>query len=127
MVGYLGNIEQLTLSNLYFRQVLYTGQHVQLVVMSLKQNEEIGTETHEVTDQFLRIEKGVGKLILNGKEHLVKDGDAFVVPAGVEHNVVNTSSENQLKLYTIYSPPHHRDGTIHKTKTEAEADREDHI
>jgi len=127
MIGFVGSIETLALSNSNFRQIVYTGQHAQLVVMSLKPNEDIGLETHEVVDQFLRIEKGEGKVILNGEEHVVKDGDAIVVPAGVAHNVINTSSTNQLKLYTVYSPPHHKDGTIHKTKSDAEADETDHI
>jgi len=126
MTGYVDNIEKLTLANSNFRQVVYTGQHAQLVVMSLGPNEDIGLETHEVVDQFLRIEKGEGKAILNGEEYVVKDGDALVVPAGVAHNVVNTSSQNPLKLYTVYSPPHHRDGTIHKTKSDAQADTSDH-
>lgn len=127
MTGYLQNIEEVTLKNNYFRQVLFTGQHVQLVVMSLKPNEEIGMEIHEIVDQFLRIEAGEGKVIMNGEEHTIKDGDAFVVPAGTEHNVINTSAENPLKLYTVYSPPHHKDETVHKTKQEAEADEEDHL
>lgn len=127
MTGYVGNIEELTLSNSNFRQVIYTGQHSQLVVMCLKPNEDIGFEIHEIVDQFLRIEKGEAKIILNGEEHLVKDGDAFIVPAGVKHNVINTSSENPLKLYTVYSPPHHKDGIIHRTKADAVADQSDHI
>ncbi|MDO8497341.1 MAG: cupin domain-containing protein [bacterium] len=127
MTGYIGNIEKLTLANTYFRQVLYTGQHNQLVLMCLQPNEEIGVEVHEIVDQFLRIEEGEGKVIMNGEEHLVKDGDAIIVPAGAKHNVINTSSEKQLKLYTVYSPPHHKDDTIHKTKAEAEADTTDHL
>lgn len=127
MTGYVENIEELTLKNTYFRQVLYTGQHAQVVVMSLKPGEDIGEEVHEIVDQFLRIEKGEGKVIINGKEKRVKDGDAIVVPAGAKHNLINTSSENSLKLYTVYSPPHHKDGTIHKTKSAAEADSTDHI
>lgn len=127
MTGYLANIEEKTLSNNNFRQVLYTGQHAQLVVMSLEPNEDIGLEIHEIVDQFLRVEKGKGKIILNGEEHLLKNGDAIVVPAGVKHNVINTSSEDQLKLYTVYSPPHHKDGTVHKTKNDAEADHADHL
>ena len=127
MTGYLQNIEEVTLSNEYFRKVLYTGQHAQLVVMSLKPNEEIGLEVHEIVDQFLRIEAGFGKVIMNGEEHTIKDGDAFIVPAGTKHNVINTSSNKPLKLYTIYSPPHHKDGTIHKTKEEGETDKEDHL
>ncbi len=127
MTGYVGNIEEKTLSNTYFRQVLYTGQHAQLVVMSLKPNEEIGFEVHEIVDQFLRIEKGNGKVIMDGEEHNLGDGSAIVGPSGVKHNVINTSGESDLKLYTVYSPPHHKDGTIHKTKKDAEADREDHL
>ncbi|MDQ3008979.1 MAG: cupin domain-containing protein [bacterium] len=127
MIGYLGNIEQLTVANEYFRKVLYTGQHAQLVLMSLKPNEDIGVEVHEIVDQFLRVEAGKGTLVLNGEEHLVSDGDAFVVPAGTKHNVINASSDNELKLYTVYSPPHHKDRTIHKTKQDAQADTEDHL
>lgn len=127
MIGFVGSIEKLALSNSNFRQVVYTGQHAQLVVMSLEPSEDIGLETHEVVDQFLRIEKGEAKVILNGEERVVKDGDAVIVPAGVAHNVINTSSTDQLKLYTVYSPPHHKDGTVHKTKSDAEADTADHI
>ncbi len=127
MTGYIGNIEEITQENTFFRKVIYTGQHAQLVVMSLQPNEDIGMEVHEVVDQFLRIEEGEGKVIINGEEHLVKDGDAIIVPAGTKHNVINTSSTKQLKLYTIYSPPHHKDDTIHKTKEEAVVDKEDHL
>lgn len=127
MTGYLQNIEEITLKNAYFRQVLFTGQHVQLVVMSLKPNEDIGVEIHEIVDQFLRVETGEGKVVMGGEEHLIKDGDAFVVPAGTHHNVINTSSDRPLKLYTIYSPPHHKDGIVHKTKQAAEADKEDYL
>lgn len=127
MKGYTGNIEKLTLANNFFRQVLYTGQHSQLVLMCLQPNEEIGMEVHPVTDQFFRFESGEGKVIIDGEEHLVKDGDAVIVPAGSNHNVVNTSSTAQLKLYTIYSPAHHLDKVVHKTKAEAEADQTDHL
>lgn len=127
MTGYVDNIEEKTLANNYFRQVLYTGQHVQLVLMTLQPNEEIGMEVHEITDQFLRIEKGQGKVIMNGEEHPLKDGDVIIVPAGTEHNVINTSSTEQMKLYTIYAPPHHKDQTIHRTKTDAINDKEDHL
>jgi len=127
MTGYLGNIEKLTLENTYFRQVLFTGQHAQLVLMCLQPQEEIGEEVHEIVDQFFRVEAGEGKLIINGEEHLVGDGDAFIVPAQTKHNLINTSSDKQLKLYTIYAPPHHKDGVIHKTKEAAEADTSDHL
>lgn len=127
MTGYLTDIEKATLENTFFRKVLYTGQHMQLVLMSLQPGEEIGLEIHEVTDQFLRIEKGEGIVVMNGEEHTVKDGDAFIVPAGAKHNVINTSKTNPLKLYTLYSPPHHKDGTVHKTKEEAESDMTDHL
>lgn len=127
MVGYLDNIENITKENQNFRKVLYTGQHAQLVVMSLLPNEEIGAEIHETTDQFIRIEAGQGKLIIAGQEHQLVDGSAFIIPAGTEHNVINTSSENSLKLYTIYSPPHHKDQIVHQTKAEASADTQDHL
>lgn len=119
MNGYHANIEDLTLKNDFFRQVLFTGNHSQLVLMSLKPNEEIGLETHNENDQFFRFEEGEGKVIIDGEEFAVKDGDAVIVPSGHEHNIINTSSEKALKLYTIYSPAHHPDGTIHKTKEEA--------
>lgn len=127
MVGFVGNIEELTLTNTNFRHVVYTSQHAQLVLMHLLPKEDIGFEVHEIVDQFLRIEQGEGIVILNGEEHVIKDGDAFIVPAGVKHNVINTSPTNSLKLYTLYSPPHHKDGAIHKTKSEAEADETDHL
>lgn len=126
MVGYVGNIEEKTLANTFFRQVIFTGAHSQLVVMCLKANEDIGLEVHQNVDQFFRIEEGVGKVILNGEEHSVKNADAIVVPAGVEHNVINTSADKELKLYTIYSPANHKDGTVHKTKAEALVDESDH-
>ncbi len=120
MRGYVSNIERETLENENFRKVLYTAPHSQLVVMALKPGEDIGAEVHEEHDQFFRIEAGRGKVILEeSDEHLVSDGDAIVVPAGVRHNVVNISSEETLKLYTIYSPPEHRDGTVHATKDAA--------
>lgn len=127
MTGYVNNIEELTLKNGYFRQVLFTGHHTQLVLMSLNPQEEIGLEVHETTDQFFRIEAGEGKVIINGEEQAISDGSAVIVPAGAKHNVINTSGDKPLKLYTLYSPPHHKDGTIHKTKQEAEADKEDHL
>jgi len=127
MTGYVTNIEEKTQQNDYFREVLYTSQHNQLVVMSLNPNEEIGTEIHEIVAQFIRVEKGMGKAILNGEESAISDGSAIVIPAGVEHNIINTSSSEKMKLYTIYSPAHHKDKAIHKTKQEAEADTKDYI
>jgi mannose-6-phosphate isomerase-like protein (cupin superfamily) len=122
MTGFVGDIEKLTEDNKYFRQVLYTGKYAQLVVMCLQPGEEIGNEVHHTVDQFFRIEEGEAKFVFDGKEeHLVKPGDAVIVPAGTFHNVINTSSKDQLKLYTVYSPPNHPDGTVHKTRAEAEA------
>jgi mannose-6-phosphate isomerase-like protein (cupin superfamily) len=122
MTGFVGDIEKLTEDNKYFRQVLFTGKHAQLVVMSLLPGEEIGNEVHNTVDQFFRIEEGEAKFVFNGKEeHVAKSGDAVIVPAGTYHNVINSSSKEPLKLYTIYSPPNHPDGTVHKTKAEAEA------
>jgi mannose-6-phosphate isomerase-like protein (cupin superfamily) len=122
MTGFVGDIEKLTEKNKYFRQVLYTGKYAQLVVMCLQPGEEIGDEVHKTVDQFFRIEEGEAKFVFNEKEeHVVSAGDAVIVPAGTFHNVINTSSKETLKLYTIYSPPNHPDGTIHKTKAEAEA------
>jgi mannose-6-phosphate isomerase-like protein (cupin superfamily) len=126
MSSYVTNIEDITEENENFREVLFTGPNSQLVVMSLLPNEEIGMEVHDV-DQFIRIEEGEGKVILDGEEHLIADGSAIVIPAGTEHNVINTSPDEKLKLYTIYSPAHHKDKTIHKTKQEALTDIADHI
>jgi mannose-6-phosphate isomerase-like protein (cupin superfamily) len=121
MTGFVGNIEGLTLKNKYFRQVLYTGTYAQLVVMCLQPGEEIGNEVHGNVDQFFRIEEGEAKFVFgNGEEHVVHGSDAVVVPAGTYHNVINTSKEKHLKLYTVYSPPNHPEGTIHKTKADAE-------
>lgn len=121
MIHYVGDIEKQTLKNNYFRQVLFTGKHAQLVVMSLKPGEEIGNEVHPHVDQFFRIEEGEAKFVLNDKEkHIVKNGWAVVVPAGTYHNIINNSKTKYLKLYTIYSPSNHPAGTIHKTKEEAE-------
>jgi mannose-6-phosphate isomerase-like protein (cupin superfamily) len=121
MTGYAGPIEKSTLKNTYFRQVLFTGKHAQLVVMCLQPGEEIGAEVHKKVDQFFRIEHGEALFILNTTEkHLVGEGDAVIVPAGTFHNVINASKRKKLKLYTIYSPPNHPDGTVHKTKAEAE-------
>jgi mannose-6-phosphate isomerase-like protein (cupin superfamily) len=127
MAGYVGKIEELTLANDNFRKVIFTAPHSQLVLMSLLPGEEIGLETHDNIDQFFRFEEGEGKVVLNGEESVVSDGFAVVVPAGTAHNVVNTSGTKKLKLYTIYSPAEHRDGVVHKTKAEAEADTTDHL
>jgi mannose-6-phosphate isomerase-like protein (cupin superfamily) len=126
LIGYNDNIEKLALENSYFRQVLFTGKHAQLVVMSLKPLEEIGMEVHETVDQFFRFEKGEGKVVMNGEESTVANGSAVIVPAGTNHNIINTSQTEDLKLYTIYSPPNHPEGTIHKTKEEAMAAEEEH-
>lgn len=121
MKGYVTNIEKTSLENEYFREVLYTAKNSQLVVMSLKPGEDIGAEVHQL-DQFIRCEAGVGKAVLDGVEHDISDGFVVVVPAGTRHNIINTSAEKPMKLYTLYSPPNHIDGTIHKTKADAEAD-----
>ncbi len=123
--GYVDNIEKLTLENENFREVLYTDKKTQLVVMSIKPGEEIGMEVHQV-DQFLRCEAGSAKVILDGVESGMADGTAVIVPAGTEHNIINTGSDD-LKLYTLYSPPNHKTGTIHKTKADAEADEGEHF
>lgn len=125
MDGFYGNIEELTLANSFFRKVLYTGKHAQLVVMTLQPGEEIGTEIHPQVDQFFRFEAGRGRVIVDGQEQVVKADEVIIVPAGSEHNIINTGSE-PLKLYTIYSPPNHPDGTIHKTKAEADAYEKEH-
>lgn len=121
MRGFKANIEQETLDNNNFRKVLYTSKHSQLVLMTLQPNEEIGMETHTDNDQFFRFEEGNGKVIIDGNEYEVTDGDAVVVPAGSQHNVINTSDSDPLKLYTIYSPAHHKDGIVRSSKEEAEA------
>jgi len=113
------NIEVLTRKNTFFRHVIFTAPHSQLVLMSLKPNEEIGEEVHTDTDQFFRFESGEGKVVINGEEQIVRQNDAVVVPAGAKHNIINTSTTSELKMYTIYSPAHHPDGTIHKTKDDA--------
>lgn len=125
MKGFYSQIEKDTLENNNFRKVLYTGKNSQLVLMSLKPGEDIGSEVHKDNDQFFRFEKGEGKVIIDGNEYSVKDGDAIIVPAGSEHNVINLSESEALKLYTIYSPPHHKDAIIRITKEEAEANEED--
>ncbi len=123
MKGYVVNIEKASLENEYFRKVLYTARNSQVVVMSLKPGEDIGSEVHGL-DQFIRVESGTGKTILSGAEHEISDGYAVVVPAGVEHNIINTSGNKAMKLYTVYSPPNHKDGTIHGTKQKAESEKE---
>lgn len=120
--GFNINIEKETLENENFRKVLYTGKHSQLVLMSLAPNEDIGMEVHPDNDQFFRFEKGQGKVIIDGNEYEVSDGFAVVVPAGSQHNIINVSSSDRLSLYTIYSPAHHKDGVVRKTKAKAEAD-----
>ena len=122
MKGFNANIERDTLENNNFRKVLYTAKHSQLVLMSLKPNEEIGMEVHEENDQFFRFEKGQGKCIIDGNEYVLSDGSVIVVPSGAKHNIINTSPTDDLKLYTIYSPAHHKDGVVRATKAEAEAD-----
>jgi len=121
MKGYFADIEEATLNNNNFRKVLYTGKHSQLVLMSLRPGEEIGMEVHEDNDQFFRFEKGMGKVVIDGNGYDVKDGSAVVIPAGAQHNVVNVSLTDDLKLYTIYSPAHHKDQIVRATKEEAEA------
>lgn len=120
MKGFTTNIETATKANTNFRKVLYTGKHSQLVLMSLAPNEEIGMEVHKDNDQFFRFEAGQGKCIIDGTEYEVKDGDVIIVPAGAMHNVINLSSTEALKLYTLYSPAHHKDGIVRATKAEAE-------
>jgi mannose-6-phosphate isomerase-like protein (cupin superfamily) len=125
MKGFKSNIEKDTLSNSDFRRVLYTGKNSQLVLMNLRPGEEIGEEAHETIDQFFRFEKGEGIVSIDGIKRNVTDGDAVVVPAGARHNVINTSKTTELKLYTIYSPPEHQDGTVRKTKADALAKPEE--
>ncbi len=124
MKGYYGNIEELTLANDNFRQVLYTAKYCQLVLMALPVGGEIGAEVHEENDQFFRFEAGQGKVLIDGNEYSVSDGSAIIVPAGAEHNVINTG-DTPLKLYTIYSPAHHKDGIVRATREEAEANEAD--
>ncbi len=121
MAGYIVAIEKKTLANNYFRQVLFTGKHAQLVLMCLQPGEEIGNEVHKKVDQFFRIERGKAIFVFSGRQKVrAKDGDAVIVPAGTFHNVINASKTAKLKLYTLYSPPNHPDGTVHKTKAAAE-------
>lgn len=125
MKWYHANIEQETLANDSFRKVLYTGKHMQLVLMSLKPGEEIWSEVHEENDQFFRWESWKGKCIIDDNEYDISDGTVVVIPAWARHNVINTSDTQDLKMYTIYAPPHHKDGIIRETKEEAEANEEE--
>jgi mannose-6-phosphate isomerase-like protein (cupin superfamily) len=126
MSGYGVNIEQATVENEYFRKVLFTGPKSQLVLMALQPGEDIGLEMHTDIDQFIRVEAGTGRAVIGGQQYDLEDGSAIVIPAGSEHNVTNTSQDSVLKLYTIYTPPEHPDGTIHETKAEAEAAHHKH-
>ncbi len=126
MKGFKSAIEQDAVENTNFRKVLYTSKHSQLVLMNLLPGEEIGLETHKDNDQFFRVEKGAGKCVIDGHEYILSDGDAVVVPSGAKHNVINTSSTYPLKLYTIYSPPHHQDGIVRATKHAAETIEEEY-
>ena len=123
--GFKGNIEKNTLENNNYRKVLYTGKNLQLVLMSLKAGEEIGEEVHQDNDQFFRFESGKGKFIIDGNEYKVKDGDAVIIPAGAKHNIINTDNKDELKMYTIYAPPHHKDGIVRATKKDAENNAEE--
>ena len=123
MKGFVDDIEELTESNKDFRRVLYTGKHLQLVLMSLKPGEEIGEEVHDTHDQFFRIEKGKGEVWIDGERTKIKSDDAIIVPAGAKHNVINTG-DKALKLYTLYGPPDHKDGIVRATKADAEASEE---
>lgn len=120
MAGYVTDIERKTMENENYRQVLFTGPHLQLVVMVLRPGEEIGMERHTDGDQFVRVESGEGEVILDGERSPLRDGSAVVVPAGVEHNFLNTSRTDPLRLYTLYAPPEHPDGTVNRTKADAE-------
>ncbi len=125
MRGFVTNIENDTLENQDFRRVLYTAKNTQLVLMSLRANEEIGEEIHDL-DQFIRVEAGQGLALIDGGAHRLSDGSAVIIPAGTRHNVINVSDTEELKLYTLYSPPEHRDGTVHKTKSDA-LEHEEHF
>jgi mannose-6-phosphate isomerase-like protein (cupin superfamily) len=126
VAGYVTNIESRTLENDNFREVLFTAPGIQLVLMTIGVGDEIGLETHDDVDQFIRVESGEGKAILDGQEHALEDGSAVVIPRGTEHNIVNVSKSEPLKLYSIYTPPEHPDGTVHRTKAEADAYEREH-
>lgn len=123
--GFVQNIENLTVENTDFRRVLYTAKHTQIVLMSLKPGEEIGLEAHMDNDQFFRFDAGVGKVLIDGNEYEVRNGFAVIVPAGAQHNIINTGETEELKLYTLYMPPHHKDGIVRHTKEEAVANEEE--
>lgn len=124
MKGYITNIEKSTLENENFRTVLYTTKQSQLVLMAIQVGDDIGAEVHPDHDQFIRIEAGVGEVVIDGEHHTIEDGSAFVIPAGAQHNIINTSASDSLKLYTIYCPPEHKDGVVHATKADALAGEE---
>jgi len=126
MKGYIVQIEDATLKNQNYRQVLFTAKHCQLVLMDVKPGDQIGEEVHDL-DQFIRIEAGEGIIMMDGQKHSVVDGFAAVIPAGTRHNVINTSSSEDLKLYSLYSPPEHKVGTVHWTKKDADADDHHHF
>lgn len=125
MKGFKSDIEKDTLGNNNFRKVLYSGKHLQLVLMSLKAGEAIGEEIHHDNDQFFRFESGTGKCIIDGNSYTITSGDAIIIPAGAKHNIINTNETTELKMYTIYSPPHHKDGIIRATKRDAENNQAD--
>ena len=120
MKGFKANIEKGALHNSDFRKVLYTSKHLQLVLMNLKAGEEIGAETHNDNDQFFRFESGTGICVIDGNEYRVTDGDVIIIPAGAKHNIINSGGQAELKMYTIYAPPHHKDGIVRTTKKDAE-------
>lgn len=126
MKGFVKNIEQLTLDNADFRRVLYTGKHLQLVLMTLQPGDDIGEEVHDGHDQFFRIESGKGEVLIDGTRHAVEDDDAVIVPAGARHNVTNTGAA-PLKLYTLYAPPEHKDGVVHPAKADANEEHFDGV
>ena len=126
MKGYIVQIEDATLKNENYRQVLFTAKHCQLVIMNVQAGDQIGEEIHDL-DQFIRVEAGEGVIIMDGQKHAVSDGFAAVIPAGTKHNVINTSSSHGLKLYSLYSPPEHKVGTVHKTKKDADTDEHHHF
>ena len=125
MKGFKTEIENEAVGNTNFRKVLYTSKYCQLVLMSLLPGEEIGLETHQANDQFFRVEKGHGKCLIDSNEYELRDGDAVIVPSGAKHNIINVSDSEDLKLYTIYSPPHHKDGLLRTTKKDAEENGEE--